>query len=100
MVEEQAARKRRQPLNVTAEDSLTTEAVLARTLKMFRQLSGMTQEEVAAAIGTSPVIISHWENGLKVPRSEWLTALARLYGVEVGHLYGVPVEPDKKRKRK
>lgn len=98
---EQAARKKSFPTNITPEENRTTEAVLARTLKLFREMSGLTQEQVAKAIGASPISISHWENGLKVPRSEWLTALAKLYGVEVCHLFGQESEEPKKRgKRK
>lgn len=100
MAKSQIARKPSAPINVTREESLTTEAVLARTLKLFREMSGLTQEQVAREIGATVTSISHWENGLKVPRSEWLTALAKLYGCEVGHLFGVAIEPEKKKRRK
>jgi transcriptional regulator with XRE-family HTH domain len=82
------------------EDARETEATLAKTLKTLRTMDGYTQEDVARAIGTSVTNISHWETGLKVPRPEWLTALAKLYGVEVGNLFGVKVEKQAKRKRK
>ena len=97
---EQAARKRKPgPINITPEDARTTEAILAKTLKEFRESAGLTQEEAAAAIGASPQAMSHWETGLKVPRPEWLTALAKLYGVHVGNLFGSVVEEPKKKKR-
>lgn len=93
------AQKRRIPTNITMEEVRETEATLARTLKILRAMDGYTQEDVARAIGTSVTNISHWETGLKVPRPEWLTALAKFYGVEVGNLFGVKVEK-KKGKRK
>ena len=97
---EQAARKKPFPINITPEESRTTEAILAKTLKYFRELSGLTQEQAAEAIGASSVSLSHWETGLKVPRPEWLTALAKLYGVEVGNLFGELTEEPKKRGKK
>ena len=99
MAEPQFARKPAIPINVTREESRTTEAVLAKTLKLFREMSGLTQEQVAREIGATSTSISHWENGLKVPRPEWLTALAKLYGVEVGNLFGVEVQPKKKKRK-
>lgn len=97
---EQSARKKSFPTNITPEESRTTEADLARTLKFFREASGLTQEQAAEAIGASPVSLSHWETGLKVPRPEWLTALAKLYGVEVCHLFGQQSEEPKRRGKK
>ena len=97
---EQSARKQASPINVTKSDVESTEAKLAKTLKMFREVEGLTQEQVARAIGTSVTNISHWENGLKVPRPEWLTALAKLYGVEVGNLFGVITKEQKKSKKR
>ena len=99
MTKAKIAQKRRGPSNVTMEEVRETEATLARTLKMLRAVGGYTQDEVARAIGTTVTNISHWETGLKVPRPEWLTALAKFYGVEVGNLFGVKVEK-KKGKRK
>ena len=97
---EEIARKRSAPINVTIEETRETEAILAKTLKMFREASGLTQDQVAKAIGASPMAISHWETGLKVPRPEWLTALAKLYDVKVANLFGEITEDPKKRKRK
>lgn len=67
---------------------------------MFREAAGFTQQEAANAIGTSVTNISHWENALKVPRPEWLTALAELYGVTVGNLFGEITEDPKKRRKR
>lgn len=100
MAQEQAAQKRNTPINVTMEEARETEATLAKTLKALRAMDGYTQEDVARAIGTSVTNISHWETGLKVPRPEWLTALAKLYDVEVGNLFGVKVEKKAKRKKR
>ncbi len=51
---------------------------------MYRELFGLTQQEVARRIGSSVQTVAHWEQWLKIPRPEWFGALAKLYGVDVG----------------
>ena len=75
-------------------------ATLARNLKMFREMCGLTQEKVARTIGSTLSSVAKWEGGYSVPRPEWLTALAKLYGVHVANLFGEMVPEKKGRKRK
>jgi DNA-binding transcriptional regulator YiaG len=96
----QAAKKQRTPTNVSPEEVSETEATLAKNIKMYREAFGMTQEEVARAIGTSISSVQHWEQGLKVPRPEWLTSLAKLYRIEVANLFGLKAQKVGKRKRR
>lgn len=57
------------------------------TLRELRLENGLTQEAVAKALGfSSPSIISMWESGDRMPRTEKLVALARLYNCTVDDL--------------
>ena len=94
------ARKHRFPENISREDVRTTEAILARTLKMFREAAGLTQEEAAREIGATVSALTKWEHGVSVPRPEWLTALAELYECSVGNLFGEITEDPKKRRKR
>ena len=64
------------------------------------ELFGLTQQEVARRIGSSTQAVAHWEQGLKIPRPEWLGALAKLYDIEVGTLLNVPPKTKGRRTRR
>ncbi len=58
-------------------------------LKQLRQLSGMTQEEVASRVGLTRQAISSYESGRTQPDLEMLERLAELYQTDLaGILYG------------
>ena len=59
---------------------------LGEALKAHRQQSGMTQEDVAEALGVSRQAVSKWETGVAEPSTSNLLALAKLYGVDPGEL--------------
>lgn len=59
---------------------------LAEILKTRRTSRGMTQEQVAEAVGVSRQAVSKWENGTAEPSTSNLLALARLYGVDLNEL--------------
>ena len=43
--------------------------ILMKTLiKKMRELAGMTQEQFAKELSTTPVSINRWENGKSIPR--------------------------------
>lgn len=46
----------------------------------------MTQEELAAAVGTSKSVISDLENAKRGLSSKWLRKLAPVFGTTPGHL--------------
>ncbi len=57
------------------------------TLRELRLENGLTQEEVAKALGfSSPSIIAMWESGDRMPRTEKLNAIAELFGCTVDYL--------------
>ncbi len=51
-----------------------------------REEAGMTQNEVAQALGVNQSAVSFWENGKTQPRSAQLPKIAKLYGVTVDEL--------------
>ena len=93
------ARKQSHPQNVTNSEVEEMLHVLARNLKLFREMCNLTQENVARTIGSTVSSVAKWEGGYSVPRPEWLTALAKLYGVHVANLFGERA-PEKKGRKK
>lgn len=61
---------------------------LARRLREAREAKGLTQEQVAAQIGTHRVQVGKWETGVATPRPHTLERLAELYGVSLEWLHG------------
>lgn len=61
---------------------------LAEALKAQRAAHGMTQEQVAEALGVSRQAVSKWESGGAEPSTSNLLALAKLYGVDLNELLG------------
>jgi len=55
---------------------------LAKKLRGARERLGLTQAEVARALGVVRELISLWESGKRVPGLAHIRDLARLYGVE------------------
>lgn len=51
-----------------------------------REKAGMTQSEVAKALGVNQSAVSFWESGRNLPRGKQMVKLAKLYGVTVDEL--------------
>lgn len=58
----------------------------AARLKQLRKQRGMTQTEVAAAIGVTRSVVSLYETEMRQPSPDMILALARLYGVSTDYL--------------
>lgn len=58
-----------------------------RALASARKAKGESQDEIAAAVGVSPDIVSKWERGIICPDMEQLCALAVHFEVPVSKLY-------------
>lgn len=56
---------------------------LDERIKTCRRSSGLTQEQVAEAIGVSRQAVTKWENGRSAPSTENLFRLAELFGTSV-----------------
>lgn len=59
---------------------------IANRLVQYRKDRGMSQEELAAALGLSRQAVSKWERAEASPDTDNLIALARLYGVSLDAL--------------
>ncbi len=57
------------------------------TLKQLRKKAGLTQAELAQAIGTSQAAVAHYEMGIKAPELAKLPAIAKALGVSVADLF-------------
>lgn len=51
-----------------------------------REKAGMTQNEVAKALGVNQSAVSFWESGRNQPRGKQMVKLAKLYGVTMDEL--------------
>lgn len=57
-----------------------------------RAAAGLTQQQVADAVGKTKALVQHWEAGRRQPYPEITRALADLYGVDVEDLLVSPLE--------
>ena len=55
-----------------------------------RKKAGLSQDEVAKALGVSGPAVSMWETGKTVPRTPMLKKLANLYGCTTDELLREP----------
>ena len=63
---------------------------LEERLTALRKKKGLSQLELAEALGVSRQAVSRWEVGASAPGTENLLALSRLYGVPLDELVGGP----------
>lgn len=71
---------------------------LSENLRIYREASRLSQDEVAEALGISRQTISNWENEKTEPDIRSLAALAKLYGKTMEELlYGDSKETPEKR---
>ena len=66
----------------------TQSEIIAENLALFRKLNGLTQNELAQAIGYSNKSVSKWERGEGTPDIFILIALSDIYGISVSELIG------------
>ena len=57
-----------------------------------RAAAGLTQQQVADAVGKTKALVQHWEAGRRQPYPEITRALADLYGVDFEDLLVSPLE--------
>ena len=65
---------------------------IAENLSQLRGAKGVTQSDVAAALGVSNKTVSKWENGTSAPDLPMLAALAGYYNVSTDALLGLSRE--------
>lgn len=59
---------------------------MGERIRAARERAGLTQKELAAAIGVNHSAISFWENGQTVPTINNLVKIAGILGVSPGDL--------------
>jgi len=57
-------------------------------LSELRRKSGENQRQAAAGLGISQALMSHYENGIREPKIEFLVKAAEYYGVSLDYLLG------------
>jgi len=72
------------------------EADHGKRLKQLREAAGLSQRQLAERVGVIHSNINYWENGSKLPRSEFLIPMAKSLGVSVEVLLGEP-KPSKSK---
>ena len=60
-------------------------------LKNLRLEKGMTQEDLASAVGVTVIAIRNWERGARKPTMDGIAALGRALGVSADILLGLPI---------
>ncbi len=58
-------------------------------LKQLRAERGLTQQQVASAIGITKSALANYEVGLREPSVEIIKAICRFYGVTSDYLIGL-----------
>jgi transcriptional regulator with XRE-family HTH domain len=65
--------------------------VVARNIRAERARAGLTQEDLAGALGLTRSAISSWERGLREPGLNYLVPLCGALGVDLADLFrGIP----------
>jgi transcriptional regulator with XRE-family HTH domain len=64
-------------------------AVIGDGIRRARTLCGITQDELAAALGISLDDVQDYEHGRRRPRPEVLVRIAHALGVPIGFMFGV-----------
>jgi transcriptional regulator with XRE-family HTH domain len=55
-------------------------------LKRLRKISGLKQKEVSQKINVTQGLISQWETGISLPRTDLLPKIATLYKCSIDEL--------------
>ncbi len=61
---------------------------MKEALKELRKRSGLSQADVALALGVLQTTVSMWETGDNMPRTGLLPKLAELYHCNISDLFG------------
>ena len=70
---------------------------LQTTLQNLRHKQKMTQKQVAEKLGVSPVTVSGWEIGKRMPEPQMLPRLAQIFNTTVDNLLGYSATADSVR---
>ena len=63
-------------------------SAFAETLSNMRREKGLSQRRVAADLGISQALLSHYENGAREPKLEFVVKVCDYYGVTADFILG------------
>ncbi len=63
-------------------------------IRSLRAAAGLTQRQLAAAVGISPSLLSHVESGRREPTIRSLRAISRALGIPSAALFAVALDDD------
>lgn len=58
-----------------------------KTIRRLREEAGMTQLQLANAVGVTPVTVYNWERGRYEPKASQLRSLSRVLGVSMDDIH-------------
>ncbi|HIQ86541.1 MAG TPA: helix-turn-helix transcriptional regulator [Candidatus Scatomorpha gallistercoris] len=65
----------------------------AQAMSQLRRARGMSQREVAAGLGVSQALLSHYENGAREPTLDFVARICDYYGVSADYMLGRTGDP-------
>ena len=68
---------------------------LSKNIRKFRKEKGMTQEQLAEALGVTVGAISKWELGTSVPELAMIAAMAEFFELSMDTLVGYEMQNGK-----
>ncbi len=74
-------------------DALEGEFAFAAALIRVRADAGLTQEQLAARMGTKQEVVARWEGGKVMPSTRTLARLAKATGTTLKISFGPPDHP-------
>ena len=80
-----------------SEEHYSGEAVIGRRIRMFREQRAISTQALADLMKVSRQTVYRWEQGERMPDILTLLKLARILGVRVDALLGLPSEPGRGR---
>ena len=67
---------------------------LNENIAFFRKKRGITQEELANALGVTNQAVSKWESGKCAPDIQLLPDIAEYFNISIDELFGLSVNSD------
>jgi transcriptional regulator with XRE-family HTH domain len=63
-------------------------SIIGNNIKKYREAKGLTQRDVAIAVGKSKGVVHNWECGDNKPDADTITMLCGIFGVDANTLMG------------
>lgn len=64
------------------------------SIRKLREQNGMTQEQLADALGVTRPAVTQWESGWSLPKIGTLKQMAEIFGVNVGEVIDAGAQTD------